>query len=274
MKKGIFSLILILAAAGAVFYFGWAQNKVGIGEAGVLISKTGGVSKKIIKNGDFFWNWQLLIPKNAKVVTFPLQTQTFKKSISTKLPSGDLYSLQLKETPDFSYSFDFSISLSLSEDNLATLVEKNNLQSAEDCKNYLDSKADEIARAAASYISSLQAEKLADSVSLSSESVLRGIKAETAFPDVKISSLTVLKSNFADHDLYELAKKSYLDFQSLVNQEMASAAKSQAQAILKDDRTVKKLQRIGETLKNYPQLSEILKNGDTVQVIKALSELN
>ena len=74
-------------------------------------------------------------------------------------------------------------------------------------------------------------------------------------------------------ELYNLARESVKKFQLKVADELLLEAKEQAEKILSDERSVKKLAKIGQMLKDFPELNSLLSNGNTAEVLKALNEL-
>ena len=74
-------------------------------------------------------------------------------------------------------------------------------------------------------------------------------------------------------ELYNLARESVKKFQLKVDDELLLEAKEQAEKILSDERSVKKLAKIGQMLKDFPELNSLLSNGNTAEVLKALNEL-
>ena len=59
----------------------------------------------------------------------------------------------------------------------------------------------------------------------------------------------------------------------MVDALLSDAAKEQAQKILADERSVNRLTKIGEVLKKYPDLNNLLSNGGSAEVLKALNNL-
>ena len=284
MKKGakigcFFIVVLLLAAGVAGFFRGWVQFAVGIDEVGVLVSKTGGVKETPIEKGHFQWRWELLLPTNARLLKFPTAAIDYHKTIHGALPSADIYSLQIQQMPDFSYDFDFDLALQLEPDELVALVKAGTVASEEDIASYLDKSADRIASLTAQFLIA-ESEKTQGALltALSTEQLVAGIhtvagEAGAELTDIAICSIFVRSARVPDMELYNRAKATYDGFQSLVDDELSKLARKQAEAIVSDNRAVNKLTKIGEVLKNYPELSDVLKSSDTAAVLKVLDSL-
>ena len=74
-------------------------------------------------------------------------------------------------------------------------------------------------------------------------------------------------------NLYGLAKSSYENFQHQVEQKLAEYADQYAKKIMEDENSLKRLSKIGEILKTYPELNSLLSNSSSSEVLKALNEL-
>ena len=116
------SLIIILAAAGAVFWFGWVQFNLGEGDYAVIYTKTNGYESKPLKNGEFAWRWQALLPTNLSLHIFNLETRTYTIDKSGKFPSGDFYASMTGEDINFDWNIKMKILYHLNPDTLSSLV--------------------------------------------------------------------------------------------------------------------------------------------------------
>ena len=145
MKKGIVSVIIILLFGAAVFYFGLVNMKVPAGQYGVRVSKTGGVSEKNIENGKLMWRWEALLPKNVVIHKFDHGIFHSSQNLKGTLPSAEIYTSLIRGNPDFSYSFDFDISLLVTPENTVQLLKNGTINSNEGLKTYLEESAEKIA---------------------------------------------------------------------------------------------------------------------------------
>lgn len=277
MRKGakhFFGTVAVLAlAGGAAFFFGWVQFRIKTDECGVLVSKTSGVYPSVIEKGTFCWRWEPLLPTNATLLTFQLKPRSYHTSVRGALPSAEVYSAQVKSAPDFAYSCDIDVSLRMTKEALLAKVGDSEITADAELEAYLSRTADRVAELVAAY---LIAESAADptgiATSRSTEHILAGIGTDDALDGIEVVSLFVRDAKIPDAELYERAKRTYMTFQDYVDEALIASAQHQADTILSDNRAVSRLTQIGETLKKYPELSEILKNGDSADFIKSLNE--
>ena len=273
LKKLFATMIVLILAGGAAFYFGWVQFKVNTDECGVLISKTSGVYPQIIEKGVFCWRWEPLLPTNAKLLTFSLKPQSFKKSIHGSLPSAGVYATQIKGTPDFAYQFDFDFSLKLKKDALLKRAGDAYLSTDADLTEFLNQTADRLSEQIAQYLIAESAkDPAAIAVNRDTDQILSGIGISSgALDGVEVVSVFIKDAKIPDLNLYNRAKQTYMTFQDYVDEALTKSAQHQADTILSDNRAVSRLTQIGETLKKYPDLAQILKNGDSADFIKSLN---
>lgn len=213
VKKCIACLIILLVFAGAVFYFGWTQFKVGQGECGVLVSKTSGVNPTPVIPGKFSWHWEFLLPTNAELKLFPLAPHSVIKVVSGSLPSADVYATVYDTPPDFSYRFDFSISARVSPERVVSLVREGTIDDAESLATYLDSFCTAAANRAATFILAKSAEADFTSATVS-ESELREIANSVGEQYSAVEfTIALLFAQLPDRILYDSAREIFLEAQ-------------------------------------------------------------
>ena len=237
------------------------------GHYGVIVSKTSGVSEKPIESGVFSWNWELLIPTNATVRTFSAEPYKVKKTKSGILPSGEVYSKMLKETPDFSYSFTCDLELKFDGRQCVQLVKDSNIATDSDLQKKLSEIADLIiASAEQSFISQIQNSKAVDF-----DLIQKQIQAEYSKKLVSVSSIAFSGIKTPDAELYNSVKKMYMDYVSLINSELQDMAEAQAKDISEYAKNLSKLERFGKVLKDNPELSDFLKTSkDLNETLKTI----
>lgn len=272
MKKGIFCAIIILLFLGFVFYLGLVSVKVPAGSYGILQSRTSGVTPKIIENGVFSWQWEAVIPKNAVIHTFTKEKFRSNQKIRGALPSADIYSSLVKGNPDFSYSFDFDITLEVIPESVVTLLKNGEISSQNSLNSYLSEIAEKIADSLCRHLIDSNEENLVALYDI--PSALEKLNFAEKYKSVKICDVIMKNASIPDVHLYKIARNSYEKFQALVDSNIGEAASVQAERILTDERSVQKLTKIGELLKQYPELNALLSNGSTADVLKALNDLN
>jgi len=195
MKKFLASLFILAVFGGFVFYRGWTQFKIKPETIGVVISKTDGIDKTPVENGKFSWHKQFLLPTNAVLKSFSIKPINVNKTVSGSLPS---YS-----GGDFSYIFDFTISLTVAPEVIPQLLEENKITNTDDLHAYLTNAADTIAQLAAEYM----LKKSQENVNFRPESVrrddlLRNIMIYKEFPEIDLTVFAVTNSKIPDYNMY------------------------------------------------------------------------
>ena len=222
MKKFLISLFILIIFSAFVFFFGWTQYRVKPGEFGVVISKTNGIDETPIQNGEFSWYWQFLLPTNAILKTFSVQPIFVTKQIKGTLPSGEFYaSFNQKET--FDYSFEFSMSLTVSEQNVITLLKENKISTQNDLSQYISNCADTIAQLAASfYLKKIQDNPNFRLESVKRDELLREIKFYEDCPLIELMNFSLVSSKVPDFELYDKLKLRFFENSIELNTEINS----------------------------------------------------
>ena len=222
MKKFLISLFILIIFSAFVFFFGWTQYRVKPGEFGVVISKTNGIDETPIQNGEFSWYWQFLLPTNAILKTFSVQPIFVTKQIKGTLPSGEFYaSFNQKET--FDYSFEFSMSLTVSEQNVITLLKENKITTQNDLSQYVSNCADTIAQLAASfYLKKIQDNPNFRLESVKRDELLREIKFYEDCPLIELMNFSLVSSKVPDFELYDKLKLRFFENSIELNTEINS----------------------------------------------------
>ena len=222
MKKFLISLFILIIFSAFVFFFGWTQYRVKPGEFGVVISKTNGIDETPIQNGEFSWYWQFLLPTNAILKTFSVQPIFVTKQIKGTLPSGEFYaSFNQKET--FDYSFEFSMSLTVSEQNVITLLKENKITTQNDLSQYISNCADTIAQLAASfYLKKIQDNPNFRPESVKRDELLREIKFYEDCPLIELMNFSLVSSKVPDFELYDKLKLRFFENSIELNTEINS----------------------------------------------------
>lgn len=265
------SFIILLIAGSVAFYFGWSQIKVKPDSCGVLVSKTGGVCTKPITSGVFTWNWELLIPTNAEVRTFEITPYEVTRVVNNSLPSADLYSKQIKENPDFSYMFNFEINLSYTPEQIVEFVKTENIKNDSDLKQKLNSEADKIASSLITIIF--------DKLNVVGENTFQDIQSivnsyiGTYSGKTNVTSIIVKNSRIPDVKAYRLAKESFERFQTAVDIRLSEQAAIRAAELADYDANIKKLEKLGALLKEYPELSDIIKSKENLNAALDASKI-
>lgn len=270
----ILAVLILFAAGGFVFYLGWIQFRIAPDSCGVLVSKTSGIQEKPVEPGNFAWRWEPVLPTNAELRIFSLSPYAVSKNVCGQLPSASFYSLQLKNTPDFSYSFDFDIVLRYTPEGIVSSVKKYNAKTQQELEEKLDKIASDFAFIAAQAVIS-GAQTDSDFSTLSARVMdFSSILADSASSnEIEILDFKLKSVSLPDMKLYAFAKKAFADYSSQVNQALAAQAAKDAAEIASDNRNIQRLEKMGELLKKYPELVEIIKTGTSLETLQSLQAL-
>ncbi len=273
MKKStsfFLCLIILLAAGGFAFYVGWSQFKVEPGSVGILVSKTGGTNPAPITNDRFSWNWEFLIPTNATLLTFSPEPYAFEKVVGGVLPSGKEYEKVYGGAADFSYSFVFSVTLKCTAEQIANLVAAKEISSQADLERLLERNAG--AACAAASNAAIVALENGEAASVEGAKKIMEDAARGGVKNCSLESLEIVSHSFPDIALYKSAKASYGDFVKKIEESISEEARRAAEENAQISTAIKKMEILGETLKKYPELSDIIKNSNDVS--KTLETIN
>lgn len=231
MKKFLISLFILIIFSAVVFFFGWTQYRVKPEEFGVVISKTDGIDETPVENGKFSWYWQFLLPTNAVLKTFNVEPVFVTKQIKGTLPSGDFYaSYNPKET--FDYSFEFSMSLTVSEYDVIQLLKENKISNQDDLQQFINHSADTIAQLAADfYLKKIQENPKFRLESVKRDELLRAIKFYEDCPLIELMNFSLISSKVPDFELYDKLKMRFfenpVEIKNEINTEVQSEVEQQ-----------------------------------------------
>lgn len=251
------SLIIILIAAGAVFWFGWVQFSLEEGEYGVVYTKTGGYENEVIENGTFTWRWQGLLPTNLTLHKFRLDSQTVEIKRSGMLPSGDLYASMAGENVSFGWDIAGKIVYRMNPDDLPALV-ANGLSSSDLDNFYSDFESklnSELERLIAEEIDQETDIPVGERLSRFEADIKS--KASSIDEKIEIVDASILEWTYPDIALYREARRLYLDF---MNKRQAVMAEVGDSAVRREDiqgNRLKLLEEYGRVLNNYPVLLDL-----------------
>ena len=256
--KRTFIFILILAAAGAVFYFGFYQFQLPADNYGVIFTKyTGsGWDMEVLQPGSLRFVWQGLLPMNLSIERFSLTPARSRIEIGGNLPSSDIYSIYLEGSPDFNYSYTFDITYTIRPDKLAELVtedflRKDNYDSwLADLENELSADAVSFIRLKADDIEYMN--RIAYNYRLMETDLIDHLSETYDYLD--IISFIPADINFPDLSLYVEGRRQYFEFEELHNEvEQASISKT-TDRIAEENAKLELLEKYGALFAKYPQL--------------------
>ena len=258
MKK-IITLILLLGAAGAALYFGWAQASVPVGSYGVLRSKTHGINDGLIEDGKFRWVWYKLIPNNVTITVFSINENTIPLNVSGVLPSGETYSTLAGLKTDFSYSFSGSLVYRLRPESLPSLCDRENLLSQAELDAWLSRLSGEIENHAKALLWTYgENEKALREAGETGTIDAFQSALSASYPDVEILSCTIKTLRYPDFVLYNEIRELYRDYLAAQRADLRNTVGRMAADNIENRRRIDELSGYGELLTKYPVLIQYL----------------
>ncbi len=259
MKTFLIILVILLIAGGVgAFIYGWVTLFVPPDTYCVAFTKTGGFDKGVIKPGKFVWRWERLIPGNMTLYKFKLESLYKETEISGNLPSASTYSAVMPGNPDFSYRVKVSFSMQIKPDYLPELVKNMGLR-PENFSQWIKDKINSALIVVTDYLEELNdPQKYLDLRKLSDKISTR---VEQKFPYLKLNDITLIEYKMPDIDLYNKAKKIYLELADTERQSQESvirkAESQRVKNLIKSEEEKQKLERYreyGKLLTQYPIL--------------------
>lgn len=256
-------VIVLLASAGLVFFFGWTQFSIPAGKYGVMLSKSGGYYQKVITPGQLTWRWERLIPTNARIFVFDLAPRQVHYTAEGALPSADQYSKVLNIKDNFSWSFSVDALVTLKPEYLVAAVTKNGLQTQEGLETAIDSGV----QAALQTLMYRYVSELLDNpyeyqqVKTDYHALSEKIKSElskTIGPEFLIEDITLSKIVIPDIHTYKLAEQSYNLYEQQREMLLAETAAKEAQYAASEQFQIDRLTKWGDFLAKYPHIIELI----------------
>lgn len=248
------SIILLLGAAAAVFYFGWVQFELPVNTYAVMFSKTGGYDKEVLEPGRFNWKWERILPTNSKLIKFTVETRSVSLDYNGSLPSSDLYSSTIPGQPDFSYNMTFLITYRLREDQLPALLEQGILES-NDLNSFYGYAESEYLRIIKDGSHDFFAENLAiDNTSYGDLELILQEKIKSRFSFIEVRSFVVKYLNFPDLELYSKSRDLYHQILDRRKETEIATEKWAIESKVNLDTKIEILTKYGELLTKYPIL--------------------
>ena len=101
----------------------------------------------------------------------------------------------------------------------------------------------------------------------------RYIADNEEFAGIEITDFSITYKKVPDMHVYGRAKSSYETYHTKLDELLARQAAKDAEEISGRNKEMARLAKLGEVLRSYPELSDILKSSNAVETIKALKEL-
>ncbi|HAK47604.1 MAG TPA: hypothetical protein DCO79_16995 [Spirochaeta sp.] len=256
--KRTFILLLVIAAAGAVFFFGYYQFQLPADNYGVIFTKyTGdGWNHEVIKPGTARIEWQGLIPLNLSIERFILLPVTSRITVDGNLPSAEVYSMYLEGSPDFHYSYTFDIAYTLKSDSLVELVSEDFLRESNfdswlsdiesalstDAVNFIRTKADD--------------HDYMNRISYNYRLMEADLMAELTevYSHLDFISFTPLKISFPDLALYIEGRRQYFEVEKFHSDIQQAALEKTTTRLVEESAKLELLEKYGELFSKYPRL--------------------
>ena len=257
MKKAFFTFLFLLLCAAAVFIVGWVQIFVPIGKYGVLVSKTSGIHPALIENGTFSWCWERLIPTNTDLRIFQAQNTSFTHSKSGTLPSAEIYSKLAAGSPDFSYDYAITVSVSVTPEHFPALIQEINAKTQTELDSWVQKQSERIAHDVVQYLitNPSAAADAADSYA-STAAFIDSADTATRYPFITIHSLEIIPKKQPDLRLYALARKTYEAYELYSTDQLAQEASQASKQAAEEYFLFERYRQLGQLLNEYPILLE------------------
>jgi hypothetical protein len=260
MRKFLIVFFILLALGGTGFFFGWVQLEVPPGSYGVMRSKTHGLDRTLIREGEFRWVWYKLIPANADIQVYrplPVECRLNRRGV---LPSAAVYTLFSGAEADFSYEFTAILSFSIGPESLISLIGERNIRGQEELEAYTRSLAGEIEGFVLARLQNIAGDEgeLALILETGSSPRLEG-EIRDAFPQAAELSCRIEALRFPDFGLYFRLRDLYHEYISSQREYIARARDESSARHVDLQSRMDELSRYGDLLTRYPVLLEYLK---------------
>ena len=243
MKKFLIILVLLIIAAGVVFYFGWVQIRIPAASYAVIFSKIGGTETRTYKSGDFIWRWKRLIPNNLTLYIFSSSPVEKQVLVEGQLPSAETYASIMEGRPDFSFKVEFSMFLAPNPDMLPGLVLEKGLLPETMTSWYEDIRFRAADRARLFLYERIQSAAFTADTGVYLPDFEEDLTAylQREFPEIIVRGVSPVSVLLPDFELYLIAKQNYVDkvnlHQKILLEETAALTAREAS----DDRRIELL---------------------------------
>lgn len=261
MKKFLLLLIVLIALAGVVFYFGWIQYLIPDDGHGVVFSRSHGWEQEVVRPGTFEWRWQRLIPNNMTVHIFHTRPARVQIDASGTLPSGEIYRTVLADEPDLSYELRASVRIRVRPGELPLLASEDGVR-PDTLDEWIEEKVDALRTRATEYLVDMLS--AGDNVEqLSMESIEEGVveHLESSFPRLEFSDFSLTSYRVPDFALYQEAQSLYLTALEAETDALIASSAERADRQARDDEIQRSLRSYGEVLDEFPILLEYFSLG-------------
>lgn len=253
-------LIILLAAAGGIFYAGWLQIRLGEHEYGLVFTKINGYDEDFLPPGQFIWRWENLIPTNLKLHVFDLSPRQSTAGLKGELPSGNLFSQYMEGSPDFDYDMSFRLSYRLRPESLLELVKTGELNS-DDPDQWYGTFEDRCLLEAGVFLTGSAADPdfYGDGgYNPARMGELLKNRLQEKFPQVEFTAVVPVSLVMPDMALYRRAREEYENLMVVRRALDAQNMEAASRRIQNDQANIGLLEKYGELFTKYPVLLEYL----------------
>lgn len=258
--KRIFLTLIIIGTLGGAFYFGYYQFQLPMDNYAVIFTKINKWNPKVVKPGNFRFEWEGLIPFNLKMEYFLLKPINKNISVSGSLPSASAYSAHLSEKPNFSYEFSLNINYILKPENLPKLCENSFLRPDSYQTMLKDIETKIINESSTFLIKSIENVSKLEEEKYNYQYLTKELKKHLSqkFSYITFIDLIPTKITFPDIELYKTAKNQYFEMEKYLKNIQMKALKETEAKMIKEQTNLDILKKYGEIFKEYPDLINYL----------------
>jgi hypothetical protein len=223
-------------------------------------SKTHGLDRALIRDGEFRWVWYKLIPSNTDIRLYrPLPVER-RISHRGTLPSAGVYASFAGIDVDFSYEFAAILSFNIGPESLIPLIEERNIIGQDEFNACADSLAEEIEGFILGRMRHIgeDGEELRLILETGASPKLEE-EIRQAFPRAAGLSCRIEAVRFPDFALYSRLRDLYTDYVDSQRDYIARARSGNSARHVDVQFRIDELARYGDLLTRYPVLLEYLK---------------
>jgi hypothetical protein len=261
MKKFFFFLLFLIILGSAVFFLGWAQLTVPPGSFGVMRSKTHGLEREVINDGEFRWIWYKAIPTNAEVSVFTVGPVRHSIKTTGSLPSGQVYANLAGLDADFNWEISGELGFSLRPDLLPEISERENIRDNEALRRFE-------ARLAAR-IEGLVIQRIREYAENEDDLIMESLIITGEVPNLEAEILALMPEidkfycrialvSFPDFALYRSLQNLYNEYLTQQHTALSQEVTREAERRIATRIYLDELAMYGDLLTRYPILLEFL----------------
>ncbi|MCL2070572.1 MAG: hypothetical protein FWH19_06275 [Treponema sp.] len=261
MKKFLFFLLFLIILGGTVFFLGWAQLTVPPGSFGVMRSKTHGLEREIIHDGEFRWIWYKAIPTNAEVYVFTVGPVRHYIRTTGSLPSGQVYAELAGLDADFSWEISGELGFNIRPEYLPEISGRENIRDDRALRGFearLSARLESIVIQRLSEYAESEDDQIIESFIVASE--LPGLDSEilALIPEIENFYCRITLVRFPDFALYRSLQDLYHEYLAQQHAALSQDITREAERRIATRIRLDELAMYGDLLTRYPILLEFM----------------